>query len=97
MSTGGIIGLVVGVVAVIVIIFVFSSGGWSSEIENNFIEGCMGEGASAAYCECCLEGIQDVYSEEEFIEEEAKMMTGYPSEKLTSTMMKVSMECLNEY
>ena len=97
MSTGGIIGLVLGVVAVIVIIFVFTSGGWSSEIENNFMEGCMEEGASVAYCECCLEGIQDVYSEEEFIAEEAKMMAGYPSEKLTNTMVQVSMECLTEY
>ena len=60
MSKGAIIGLVVGVVAVIVIIFMFMGGGWSQEDKDQYMNVCM-MGGNEAFCDCSLEYIMDKY------------------------------------
>jgi len=51
MSKGAIIGLVVGVVAVIVIIFVFMGGAWSQEEQDAYMNSCT-MSATEEQCQC---------------------------------------------
>ncbi len=60
MSKGAIIGLSVGVVAIIVIIFMFMGGGWSEEDKKAYMDVCM-MGGNEAFCECSLDYIMDEY------------------------------------
>ena len=60
MSKGAIIGLSVGVVAVIVIIFIFMGGGWSQAEQDRWTDTCMLLG-NAEYCDCTLEYLMDKY------------------------------------
>ena len=38
-----------------------SDGTWTSEESNTFINGCINEGGSKAYCECYLENVMEEY------------------------------------
>ena len=62
MSKGAIIGLSVGVVAVIVIIFVFMGGGsWTDEDQALWKEQCSYIG-NDKFCDCTLDHLMDNYS-----------------------------------
>ena len=60
MSKGSMIVLSIGVVAVIVIIFIFMGGGWSQAEQDRWTDTCMLLG-NTEYCDCTLEYLMDKY------------------------------------
>ncbi|MPZ48751.1 MAG: hypothetical protein GEU75_05460 [Dehalococcoidia bacterium] len=87
--------LVFGCVVGMVIVLVAACGGgdgdsneYPSEVQSNFMDGCMGAGATQTQCNCAFDKVREKYTLDEFVQLENDISEGRRTDELTPIILE---------